>query len=96
MDKFDKSDLVRIDVDFKNSSDTLTDPSTITFKFEDPSGTETTYVYGIDAELVKDGTGEYHADISTDESGTWSWRFIGTGTVEQVDEGQFYVLLSDF
>lgn len=96
MQAYENGDAVRVSVDFKNASGTLTDPTTVTFKFENPAGTETSYVYGVDGQLVKSGTGEYYVDITGNSYGTWLWRFIGTGTVVQVDEGAFFIKKSEF
>lgn len=93
---YDKGDLVRSSVAFLNASSVATDPTTITVKVEDPSQNESTYVYGTDADVVKDSTGNYHLDVTPDETGTWVVRWIGTGTVAQVDEDPFYCKRSDF
>jgi len=69
---------------------TATDPTTITLKIEDPSGNVTAYTYAL-AEIVKDSTGNYHKDISLDESGYWHYLWIGTGAVEAVDEDYLVV-----
>jgi len=72
-------------------SDVASDPTTVTAKIKDPSGNVSTYVYGTDEELVKDSTGNYHVDVSTDEKGLWYFRFEGTGTCEAVEESSFRV-----
>ena len=64
---YDVGQEVRSDVDFTVAG-VLTDPTTITFMFLDPSGTTTTWVFGVDPEVVQDGVGEYHADWTTSGS----------------------------
>lgn len=81
---------VRCSVDFK-VDDVLTDPTTVTFKYKKPSGTTTTLVYGTDAAVVKDATGQYHVDVTTDEKKEWNFRFEGTGTCTAVEEAAFNV-----
>ena len=81
---------VRCSVDFKVNG-VLTDPTTVTCKVKDPSGTVTTYVYGTDAALVKDAVGQYHVDVITDEKAEWNFRFEGTGTCTAVEEQAFNV-----
>jgi hypothetical protein len=71
--------------------DVATDPTTVTFKAKDPSGNVTTYVHGTDAQLVKDATGVFHADVITDEEGEWNFRFEGTGVCTAVEEQAFFV-----
>lgn len=96
MDKHDHGDLVRISAEFRNEAGALTDPTTVTFSFKMPSGTETTYTYGTDAQVGRTSAGLFYADLQADESGVWVWRFKGTGAVAQADEGQFYVQPTDF
>jgi len=87
---YKKGQKVRCSVDFK-VADVLTDPTTVTFKSKKPSGTITTLVYGTDAAVVKDATGQYHVDVTTDEKGEWNFRFEGTGTCTAVEEAAFNV-----
>lgn len=81
---------VRCTVNFKVNG-TLTDPTTVRCKVKDPSGNVTTYVYGTDAELVRESTGVYHVDVVTDEKRQWHFRFEGTGTCTAVEESSFGV-----
>jgi hypothetical protein len=68
-----------------------TDPTTITVLHRNPSGTLTTWVYGTDAEVVKNATGQYHADIDIDEAGRWWYRWVGTGTAQAAEESSFLI-----
>lgn len=79
---------VRCKVSFKVNG-TLTDPTTVTAKIKAPSGNVSTYVYGTDAELVRESTGVYHVDVVTDEKRQWYFRFEGTGTCTAVEEKAF-------
>ena len=45
---------------FYNELGALADPTTITFRIGRYEGTTTSYVYGVDLELIKDAVGEYH------------------------------------
>ena len=57
-DRFDIGDAVRIKIEFKDENGDLGDPTTVTFKYKvKRSGTPVSYVYGTDAELVKESTG---------------------------------------
>jgi hypothetical protein len=62
-------DTKRIAVNFQNTDDDDTDPSTVTFKLRSPGGIETSYEYGTDAELVKSSTGDYYVDVTPDFDG---------------------------
>lgn len=88
----DKGDPVTLSVTFKNAAGAAT-ATTATLKYEDPSGNETSVASG---SLTGGGTGIYTYVITTDESGTWAYKWTGAGTIDAVDEGHFYVLNSDF
>ena len=93
---YDIGDLVRCSVTFTNAAGTPTDPTAIIGEFQDPSGNETSYTHGVDVELVKDDTGDFHFDVVIDESGYWFYRFAGTGTVVAAAECFFIVRASEF
>jgi len=88
---FDKGDEVRVQTTFTDGDGVAIDPDAVLFKFSDPSGNTTSYEYGADAELVKDGTGVYHVDIDCDEAGEWRWKFYSTGTGQAADEDSFII-----
>ena len=54
------------------------DPSAIVLYILDPAGTETTQTYP--GQVVRDSVGEYHYDLVVPKSGTWFYKFTGTGT----------------
>jgi hypothetical protein len=55
-----------------------TDPSPCEFIALKPDGTTfIRYVYGVDAQLVKDLVGNYHVILTPDEWGEWRYRFYG-------------------
>lgn len=93
---YDKGDLVRCSGEFKDGSGTYADPNPLLFKMKDPSGVTTTYTYGTDPQLVKDGTGRYHVDVSATKVGTWYYRFEGTGTGQCAGENHFVVRATAF
>lgn len=90
MASYDIGDLVRVSGAF-TVSDVDTDPTTVTVLYRDPSGNLTTLVYGEDASVVKDATGQYHLDISPDETGKWWFRWVGTGDAQAAEEDYFYI-----
>ncbi len=81
---------VRISVTFTVSG-TATDPTAVTALVKTPADVTTTYVYGVDAEIVKTATGSYYIDQNLSESGTWAVAMVGTGAVVAVDERSFSV-----
>lgn len=92
---------VRITGTFLDQDDTDTDPTvSVVFKIRSPSGTETTYTYGTDAELQRESTGDYTCDVRVTEGGRWLYRWeaqttIGT-TAYVAGEGAIVVQRSDF
>ena len=86
---YDIGDLVRCQGIFTDAASTVTDPAAITFKVKNPSGTTTTYVYGTDAQLVKDSTGTYYVDVSINSAGVWYYRFASTGSGQAAGENYF-------
>lgn len=88
---YDVGDLIKVSGVFTDEDDEDIDPTTVTFKFTDPSGNTTTYLYGTDDELVWDSKGHYHVNVSIDESGTWYYRWASTGTGQAAEEGSFVV-----
>lgn len=91
MTEYDMGDLVRASTAFTNSGGTATDPSTVTVKYRVGAGVVTTYVYGTDAEVEKDSTGNYHVDILANISGVYHVRWEGTGTVTAADEDTWII-----
>ena len=46
-----------------------------------PHTAAVSYEYGSDPELVKDGTGIYHLDLTFSACGVWAARCYGTGAL---------------
>jgi hypothetical protein len=73
------------------------DPTTVTFLMRPLGGTVTTYVYGVNAQVVKDAVGKYHVDAIINASGAWLYRFEGGGTgIGETLEQSFTVAPSAF
>lgn len=92
---YDVGDLVRISGAFANEDDIDVDPTVVTFKFTDPLGSTTDYIYDVDPEvdpeLVRESVGHYHVDISIDEAGAWYYRWSSTGIGQAAEEDSFVV-----
>ena len=93
---YDIGDTVRFTAAFTNAADAADDPSTVTLKIREPDSTETSYVYLTDAEVVRDSEGNFHADLVVDASGSWYWRWVGTGDVATATAGSIVVRASHF
>ncbi len=87
--------VVHLSMTFEiEATSTLTDPTTLTVKVRPPSHTVSTYVYGTDAEIVRDSAGTFHIDIPTAVTlgeGPWQVRVESTGTAAGADEVTFGV-----
>jgi hypothetical protein len=79
----------KLTADFKTTAGVLTDPSAVTFKIKLPSGTTTTYVYGVDSQLVRASTGSYYVLWTLTSAGTHTYSYTGTGTLTAYSEASF-------
>jgi hypothetical protein len=70
---------IRIGVHFEEDDGDDVDPATVTFVWKAPCGSETTYVYGTDVEIVKINTGDYYAEVTPTEGGRWRYAWMTTG-----------------
>lgn len=82
---------VEMTATFRNASDALTDPTTITCIIQTPDGVETTYTYALGT-VTKDSTGVYSKLLTTAQDGTHQYYFKGTGAVATAARGYFLVL----
>jgi len=94
---FEIETLVRFAGNFQLSAVDI-DPTTITVKILEPTLTNTSYVYGIAAEVIKDSVGDYHIDINLDHEGIWyyRWEAVGAAEVQISKEGAVKVKSSSF
>jgi len=105
---YNVGDLITISVVITTAAGTAVDPSKLHFYYKDPSGgpavgvkghLATPYVYGTDAEIVKDSTGHYHIDLPATIAGDWRyrWKALSAGDVARgADEGGFNIAASAF
>lgn len=94
IETFVTGNLVRVSMTLKDSAGTLIDPTGLTFTYKPPTGNATTWTFGVDSELVKDGVGLYHADIDANQAGKWRYRWESTGTGQAAKEGEFEITKS--
>ena len=80
-DHYARGALVRVRVSFTRDG-TFADPDGVNLRFRPPRQTHTTLIYGVDAAIVKDSTGVYHADLdTTPAAGIWHYRWEGGAAV---------------
>lgn len=94
MNQYNVATTIRLSAHFSvGGADT--DPSTIKLHVRDPLDVVTEYEYGVDAEVVKDATGKYHADLDFDQSGIWGYHWYGSGSAKASDGEQIEILPSE-
>lgn len=71
-----------------------TDPTTVTLIVTDPLGASTSYTYAA-TQVTRASAGAFWKEVSTPTAGTWSFQWVGTGTVSDVDAGTFDVFGTD-
>lgn len=63
------------------------DPTTVKFTIRNPTGIETTYVYGTDPELTKISVGDYEIELTLNISRSWHYEWeaegVNKGLIEQ-------------
>lgn len=72
------------------------DPTNVYFQTKTPSGTITTYTYGVDPEVQRLAVGQYTATVSATADGDWYCRWYSTGTGQAAEEIKFNVKSSEF
>jgi hypothetical protein len=94
---YDIGDSPVFTVTFRNISEVVTDPTTVTFMWRVPAGTETSYVYGVASEVAKTSTGVYTFTPPTIAvSGQHSIRAKGVGAIVAAVDATVGVRLSGF
>jgi hypothetical protein len=83
--------LVRVTGTFTDEDGVLHDAPEVKFELRTPDGKVTLYVYGTDTEVVKDGVGIYHVDISLDSYGEYKYYFYSEGLGQAANQGAFSV-----
>lgn len=83
----------RLACTFATPAGVAVDPTTVSLTVKTPT-TETTYVYGEDAEMQRSEAGSYFADIDLDEEGQWWYRWHSTGSGKAADENPLFVELA--
>ena len=96
---YDIGDRVRTTAKFTTStgSTDYTDPTTVTFHYENPGGGVTTGSLNVgggstaNENIFKSSTGQFYYDITTTGAGIYEYRWKGTGLVTAAGESWFNV-----
>lgn len=85
MATYDIGDVVKLTGTFRDVDGDLANPTTVTLTVLEPDGTTST------PSASSSSTGIYTATVTIDQSGTWRYRWEGTGDVVTAEEGSFDV-----
>lgn len=78
--------VIRVQVDFKDSAGAAIDPTTVLFKVIPADGSEMLTGSG-----TKLATGSHAFDVLANASGSWKYRVTGSGNITVAVEGSFDV-----
>ena len=91
---YDVGDRVRLSIEIRDTDvvdDPLTDPDLLTFTMREPDDVVTSYIFGEDVQVVKDGVGLYHVAWDITKAGTHWSRFAAFGSIGAAEERGFKV-----
>lgn len=94
--QYDVGDMIRCSVVFKGLDGAVIDPTTVTLKIKQPNNSLLTYIYNINAGLIKDSVGNYHYDFLITSDGMHTFGWVGTGNMYATEESTFFVNPSKF
>jgi hypothetical protein len=79
---FPSGALVSLPLSVATAAGAAGDPSSLTCRVQDPTGTITLYTLGTDPQITKLATGSYVTTFVALTAGVWYWRYHGVGGVE--------------
>lgn len=77
---YNRDTQVELKGTFEDSEGALTDPTEVTLQVCTPAGVVTSYLYS-GGDVTRESQGVYTKAVTLDASGTWRYRFKGTGTL---------------
>jgi len=80
---------IKIQMTFRDETDTLADPSRVTIQWKTPEGILKSATYAA-AEITRDSVGVYYMWITLDQSPIYWFRVTGSGTI-RTTTGDFQV-----
>lgn len=79
---------VRLTATFEDLNGVVVAPSIVKLIFKNSAGDVTTWVYGVDSELMYNaGTKQFSAEVLLDMTGSWVYRWESAGTYLSASEG---------
>ena len=68
-------DIARISLGVADLTGAIADPGGLVLRVKSATGSVTATTYGVEAVIVRDGLGAYHADIPLTAPGQWAYRW---------------------
>lgn len=88
--------VVQVYNKFKDKHGTLINPTAVEVTIRYPDLSETTFVYGVDAEVVRESTGVYYINIDTTGlAGDFDAKWVSTGVGQGVSQTSFTTIAPD-
>ena len=91
MPEFEPITRIRIGATIRGFDGVLSDPTTLECTVREPDGTETTYIWGTDVELVQADTGDFYVDWDASQAGQHKYRWQSGGTIVVSFGGSFNI-----
>lgn len=88
-------DTIRLVAEFVDFQGNSADPTTVTVRYQDPSGSTTTSTYNTTG-WGHPLTGTFTFDVEVSDEGNWKYSFEGTGAVDVYGESGFVVFARGF
>jgi len=82
---------VRLRMTLRDLAGDIADPTQLVFSIKEPSGDITTYIWGIDDEVVRDSEGIFYVDWDASEVGTHYYKWQANGAVQLGKSAAFSV-----
>lgn len=93
MANYAANNLIRFSTVITQQSDgSLVDPTSVTLRVRDPSGTIT----DLSGSIIHDSVGQYHADAAFVTGGTYTYEWQGTGAVVVEASRSFTIIGAPF
>lgn len=93
--EYEVGDIILLTGTFTDATHTLVDPTTVTVKVSDPTGTITILTYA-GGTVARQSLGVYTATFTAAKSGPHHYEFASTGPVQRALSSGFSVKLTPF
>jgi len=89
--EFEPITRIRIRANIRNLEGELANPTTLECIVHEPDGTNSTFVWNTDVELVRESTGEFYLDWDASQAGLHKYRWQAGGSIVVSFGGSFNI-----